>query len=363
MVMLKIKRLVDLFLELVRIDSESGQEQEIRKYLQIKLKKLGLTTKIDDSGNLYGYLKSTEKHQKTILLSAHMDTVKPGKGIIPLIKGDKIISEGQTVLGGDDKSGIAEILEVLSVIRENKFKHPALLVLFTVEEEIGVQGSRNIRKFRADYGFVMDTDGPIGTVVIAAPTHEKLIVRVTGKAAHAGIEPQKGINAIIAASKAISNMKLGKIDEETTANIGIIEGGKATNIVPDEVTIYAEARSLNKNKLKKQLEHMKDTLKKHCTAFGAGVKFIQTREYESYDVSDNQQILKVCKKAALQCKIKLKLNKSCGGSDANFFNRHGVPCVVLSSGMDKVHTTREQIKISDMAKAAKFLLAIIENVC
>ncbi|MDD5456839.1 MAG: M20/M25/M40 family metallo-hydrolase [Candidatus Margulisbacteria bacterium] len=360
--MINLKRLTASFLELVRINSESGHEQEIRNNLQKKLKSLGLTTVVDKKGNLSGHLKGSLKNSKTVLLSAHMDTVKPGTGIIPVVKGDKIVSSGKTVLGGDDKSGIAEILEVLTVIKENKLVHPALHVLFTVEEEIGVKGSRHLGKLKADYGFVLDTDGPIGTVVISAPTHEKLTVKVIGKSAHAGIEPQKGVNAIVAAAKAIAELKVGKIDEETVANIGIIEGGKATNIVPDEVMVYMEARSLNKIKLKRQIEHMQNIFLKKCTAFGATVKFMQSKEYESYDVSSNKKIISVCRKAAAQNNIKLRLNKSCGGSDANFFNKHGVPSVVISSGMDKVHTVKECIRISDMAKAAEFLLAILQNI-
>ena len=358
-------RLVQTFLELVKIDSESGNEAGVRQYLENKLQRLGLETKIDATGNLFGYSKVEtnlkSKKRLCLLFSAHMDTVKPGNGVKPLVKGDTITSSGDTILGSDDKSGLAEILEMLEVIKENNITTPDLTIAFSVEEEIGVRGVRAMKGLQADFGFVLDTDGPIGTVVIAAPSHEKFIIKVQGRAAHAGIEPEKGINAIVAASKAIAKLKVGKIDKDTVCNLGIISGGKATNIVPDEVIIHGEARSLKEEKVAPLVEKIKNIFLKECEEYGAKVIFTSTREYEAFNIGRNTQLLSYCKKAGKNIGVKTLIKQSCGGSDANFLNIFGIPTAVISSGMSKVHTLAEQVLISDMVKATEYILSIVQK--
>ncbi|MFH1429389.1 MAG: M20/M25/M40 family metallo-hydrolase [Candidatus Margulisiibacteriota bacterium] len=357
--MINQQRLINTFLELIQIDSESGNEATIRTVLIKKLSKLGLEFTTDKTGNLHGNLPGKIKG-KALLFSAHMDTVKPGCGVKPVIKADKITSRGNTILGADDKSGIAVILEMLEIIKENKILTVPIKVLFTVSEEVGLKGSSTLKKnsINADYGFIMDTNGPIGTIITSAPSNDTFTAIVQGKAAHAGIEPEKGVNAIVAASKAISKMKLGRIDSETTANISIIEGGKAINIVPQEVTIQGEARSRNEQKLIKQITHMKTTFETECSKMGAKVKFINTREYDAFNITPRHELVKLCQKAAAGINIKAIVKSTGGGSDANHLNHLGIPAVVLSTGMAKVHTTDEFIKIPDMFKAAEFILAI-----
>ncbi|MFC1478438.1 M20/M25/M40 family metallo-hydrolase [Candidatus Margulisiibacteriota bacterium] len=356
------QRLTNTFLELVQIDSESGSEAAIRIVLKKKLAKLGLAVNIDKTGNLHAVRPGSIKG-KALLFSAHMDTVKPGCGVKPVIKGDKISSRGKTILGGDDKSGIAVILEMLEVIKEQELSTVPLKVLFTVSEEVGLKVSSSLKKnsVKADYGFIMDSNGPIGTIINSAPSHDVFTAIVKGKAAHAGIEPEKGVNAIVAASKAIAKMKLGRIDHETTANIGIIEGGKAMNIIPAEVTIEGEARSRNEQKLIKQTAHMKNALETACLSMGAKVRFIKTREYNAFNITAKHELIKLCQKAAAAIKIKSSVQSTGGGSDANKLNHLGIPSVVLSTGMAKVHTTDEYIKVPDMVKAAEFILAIVKT--
>lgn len=358
--MINSNRLLQTFLDLVQIDSESGHEDAVRAFIQTHLSVHNFVMTIDRIGNLIVHIDGTKKGP-TLLLSAHMDTVMPGVGVKPVVNGDKITSDGTTILGGDDKSGIAEILECLHVLKENNIPHPPLVLAFSVEEEIGVQGVRELSGIKADYGFVLDTDGPIGTVITNAPSHEKFTAIIKGKAAHAGIEPEKGINAIVAASRAIAALPLGKIDDETVSNVGIIEGGKATNIVPDHVVVRGEARSRDEEKLSYLVEKIKAIFHREVQALGATVIFTSTREYNMFDISPNKSLIDLCRRAAKRIDVPLLLRPTGGGSDANYFNSFGIPTAVIASGMSKVHTLEEEIKISDMVKATEFLLGIIQE--
>ena len=351
-------RLLERFLNLVCVDSESGSEAEVRQFILDQLAPFDFSSELDKKGNLIVHINGTRKGP-TLLLSAHMDTVKPGRGVKPIVTGDVITSDGTTILGGDDKSGIAEILEALFVLKETGSTYPPLVLAFSVEEEIGVQGVRELAGLKADFGFVLDTDGPIGTVVTQAPSHEKFTVHIKGKAAHAGIEPENGINAIVAASKAIAALPLGRIDDETVSNIGIITGGVATNIVPAEVIVQGEARSHTDEKLTYLIEKIKAIFHREVRAVGAEVSFTSSREYNHFNISSNKAIIDLCTRAAKRTDVPLLIKATGGGSDANYFNVFGIPTVVIASGMSKVHTLEETIKISDMVKATEFLLALI----
>ncbi|MEK6557912.1 MAG: M20/M25/M40 family metallo-hydrolase [Candidatus Margulisiibacteriota bacterium] len=359
--MVSKQRLVETFIDLVEIDSESGDEAEIREVLKAKLIALGLATKVDQKGNLIATLTG-RRNSARILLSAHMDTVRPGKGVIPVIKKTHIVSKGSTILGADDKSGIAIILECLALLRERSTPFPNLHIIFSVEEEIGCKGSQAMKNIPADLGFVLDTGGPIGTVITSAPSHEKFIARIIGRAAHAGIEPEKGLHAIQIASHVIAKLKLGRIDDETVANIGLIHGGKATNIVPDEAVFEGEVRSRSERKLLGQIRRIQKTIERECAKRGGKVDIHFTREYNRFDISGQTQLLSICKQAADACHLTLKLQPTGGGSDANFFNALGIPTAVISTGMTNVHTTKETIAISDMMDATRFLMSLIEAV-
>jgi tripeptide aminopeptidase len=245
-------RLVQTFLELVAIDSPSGQEEAIGANLMQRFAALGGEAARDKHGNVIA--RWPGNGDDWLMLSAHMDTVGKDTGIRPAIRDGIIYSDGTTILGGDDKSGIAAILEVLVSLAEDKLNHPPLEVVISVGEEVGLQGAKWLDKsqLRARRGYVLDSGGAIGSIVVSAPSQDSLRVVVHGKKAHAGSEPENGINAIRVASEAIAAMPLGRIDFETTANIGVIEGGTATNIVPDEVKVRGEARSRDGAKLAAQ---------------------------------------------------------------------------------------------------------------
>lgn len=364
-------RLVNEFIELVKIDSLSLKERQMCDILKQKLHDLGYTAIEDDAGekiggqcgNIICTIKGS-KNVPAILLAAHMDTVVPGIGKKPIIDGDIIKSDGTTILGGDDASGIAIILEALKVLKENNIQHGDIQVVFTVAEEIGLLGAKNLdySKIYAKYGFILDSDGRIGCASVNAPSHNKINIVVNGKPAHAGIEPENGISAVSIMAEAISNMKLGRIDDETTANIGIIKGGVATNIVCDRVEIEGEARSRQQHKLEAQTSHMRECFEKAAEKWNGQVEFNSQLEYPSFHIKNDAHIIKILENAASKKGLKFEGLVTGGGSDTNIFNSKGIESVDLSVGMTKVHSVNEYISISDMEKAALFLISIIENI-
>ncbi len=356
--MINRDRLVSTFLELVQIDSPSGQEEEIARHLMAELNGLDVPVVRDQTGNVIGRLAG---EGPPILLSAHIDTVGPGQDVKPFIKGGIITSDGTTILGGDDKSGVAVILEVLRVLAEQGSPRPPLEVALTVREEIGLKGAKglDLSTLRAKEGIVLDSGGEIGAIVVSAPSQYKLKAIVHGKAAHAGAEPEKGINAIVVASEAIAAMPLGRIDEETTANIGRIQSGTATNIVPDRAEIAGEARSRNEDKLEAQMQAMTEALEKAASQHGATVEIDVDRSYSAFQLGEEDDIVRRAVAAAKTLGLTPALVPSGGGSDANIFNAGGIVTINISTGMDKVHTTEERITVADMVKSAEFLLAIL----
>lgn len=366
--MVDSQRILKEFLELVQVDSVSGHERAMADLLKRKLTEIGLEVIEDsagrkvgtDTGNIIGRLPG-KNGSPVLLLSAHMDTVEPGRGIKPVIDGEYIRSSGDTVLGSDDKAGIVTILEVLRQIREQNIEHSGLEVVFTIWEEGGLLGSKNLdySQISANAGFVLDSDGPPGTIVNRAPWQDHLGATITGKSAHAGINPEEGINAIMVASQAIAGMKIGRIDEETTSNIGIISGGKATNIVPDSVTIEGEARSLELYKLEAQTAHMCDAIQNSADRFGAKARIMVTRQYDGFYLDEQSLPVRLALKAAQNLGLNTTIKKTGGGSDANIFNSKGITTVVLGIGMSKVHTTEEYIRLADLKGNVRYLLEIV----
>jgi tripeptide aminopeptidase len=356
--MINQDRLVSTFLELVQIDSPSGQEEEIARHLTAALKSLGLTVVRDQTGNVIGRLAG---EGPSILVSAHMDTVRPGQGVKPIVANGMITSDGTTILGGDDKSGVAAILEALRVLVEQDVPHSPLEVALTVSEETGLNGAKglDLTTLCAKEGIVLDSGGPIGVIVVSAPSQNRLRAIVHGKTAHAGFEPEKGINAIVVAAEAIAAMPLGRIDEETTANIGRIQGGMATNIVPDRIEMAGEARSHDESKLEAQVRAMTEVLKKAASQHGATVEIDVEHSYSAFKLSDEDAIVRRAVAAARTLGLTPVLVPSGGGSDANIFNAGGIATINISTGMDKVHTTEERIAVDDLVKCAEFLLAIL----
>ena len=294
-----------------------------------------------------------------------MDTVSPSIGVKPIIdEANGIIkSDGTTVLGSDDKAGIAAILEALRTVKENNIEHSDIQVVFSIWEEGGLQGAKNLdySKIDAEYAFVLDSGGSPGEIIVKAPAQDAIKVKIIGKPAHAGLQPENGISAIMVASKAIENMKLLRIDEETTANIGIVKGGIATNIVMPELEIVAEARSLSEEKLDAQTNHMIETFKSAAKEFGAEIEIDVNRAYGPFNIDETDEIVQLVKKAFSNMNIEGKTASTGGGSDTNILNKNGIKAVNLGIGMKNAHTLEEYIAIEDLINSAVMVKEIIKE--
>lgn len=367
--MINEKRLLERFLTYVQIDSPTKYEREFADYLMNEMKEIGLEVYMDNagdkvgsnSGNLIGKLKRNTNGE-TILFSAHMDTVSPGKGIKPVIKDGVIYSDGTTVLGGDDKAGIAVIMEALETVIEKDISHGDIEVIFTIFEEGGLIGAKNLEyyKLNAKLGFVLDSSGEPGQIVVQGPAQNKVNAKFIGKESHAGVSPEHGISAIQMAAEAISNMKLLRIDEETTANIGHISGGEATNIVTKEVEFHGEARSLSDEKLKVQTDHMVKCCEDAAKKFGGKVEMVVENTYCAFKVDEVAEIVQKVKGACKNLGLEPFTMTSGGGSDTNILNANDVTAVNLAVGMKQPHTVDEHIHIKDLETSAKLVIEIIK---
>ncbi len=367
--MINEKRLVDYFLELVKIDSPSTHEAEIAGKIESDLKELGLEITLHDSmHNVIARLpgRGKGKEEEFLLLSAHTDTVGKDTGINPVIRDGVIYSDGTTILGSDDKSGVAAIMEVLRTLSEHpEIDHAPLEVVFSVQEEIGLLGAKHLRdtwSFVAKSGVVLDAGGPIGTIIVGAPTQQNISAVVHGKASHAGAEPEKGVNAIQVAATAILSMPLGRIDPETTANVGIIRGGTATNIVPDRVELFGEARSHDEEKLNRQIEAMQQALEDAAARFpGASVEIRIEPKYRGFRLTEKTPVVEALARAAKKAGFTPIYAIEGGGSDANVYNEAGMSVAVISTGMADVHTPKEHIAIADMVGATRMLWEFVRR--
>ncbi|HIE12937.1 MAG TPA: M20/M25/M40 family metallo-hydrolase [Desulfotomaculum sp.] len=361
-------RLLSEFLELVQIDSVSGRERKVCDLLKKRLGSLGLQVVEDDAGgtgalaagNIVARLAATADGPH-LLFCAHMDTVEPGEGIKPVVGEDGVVrSRGETILAADDKAGIAAIMEALRTICEQKIEHGEITVAFTICEETGLLGAKRLApSVKADFGFVLDSTGPPGGVVVRAPSQDKITATIYGKAAHAGVDPEKGINAIYVAAQAIAAMKLGRIDPETTANIGIISGGKATNIVPDCVYLEGEVRSLANKRRAENTDRICRTIEETARKAKARAEIKVDLLYEGFGFQKEAPVIELVRRAMRRRGIEAVLNQSGGGSDANVLNARGIPTVNLSTGMENVHTTDEQIAVTDIVTTAQIVLELV----
>ena len=371
--MMRNSRLVNEFIELVQIDSETKHEEKIAPVLIKKLEDLGFSVYQDDAhtrnghgaGNIIATLNGKEDIEP-IYFTVHMDTVVPGKGIKPEIRDDGYIySDGTTILGADDKAGIAALFEMARRLKEQSIEHGTIQFIITAGEENGLRGAKELEreKIIAKYGYAVDSDGKVGGIVVAAPFQAKIEVKIFGKTAHAGVEPEKGISAITLAAKAIAEMKLGRIDHETTANIGRFEGGKATNIVCDEVLILAEARSIQKSKLDYQTKHMKETFEKVAEKLGGRAEMDVQIMYPGFSVNESDKVVQIAVEAVRNIGRTPQIGVSGGGSDANIISSFGIPTVNLSVGYENIHTTKERMPIEELEKLADLLVEIVKSSC
>lgn len=370
--MINRKRVLDEFMELVAVPSSSRKERAVADVLKQKLSAAGLHVWEDgvgpliggDAGNVMAKLKGNVPSAPSLLLSAHMDCVEPCSGIRPQLKDGIITSSGDTILGSDCKSGIVPILEAMRVLQEQNLPHGDIIIALTVAEEGGLHGAKNMEPaaVKADLGYALDGGGAPGAITVAAPGQNRLVIKIHGKTAHAGLAPEEGVNAIVVAGKALALIPQGRIDEETTCNVGVIKGGVATNIVPDLVEITSETRSRNPEKLKKLTNEIVSTFERVVAAEGAQCEIKVEEMYQSYTLPVDSCVVSVAVEAGKAAGLNVRTEGSGGGSDSNFFNRYGVPCAVLSTGMAKVHTKEEYIKEEDLYLTTEWTMEIIRAV-
>lgn len=376
--MINQERIKSLLLELIQIDSHSRKERDVAERIKKYCEEIGAEVEIDDAGekvggntgNVIARFKGTIPDGEPIMMSAHMDTVVPGEGVKPVIDGDIIRSDGTTVLGGDDKSGCAVIIESIRTLKEQNIPHTDIEAIFSICEEVGLLGAKNVdvSKLRSKYGLVFDSDDP-GFLFTKGPSSNHIEIKVYGLEAHAGVAPEQGISAIKIAAEAIAAMKLGRIDDETTANIGILEGGKATNIIPNFVIAKGEARSLNEEKLEAQTDHMIACFKEAAARYEVSVDGRTTRarieehvekDYSAMDVPESSRVVQLVFAAAQRLGQQVKTMASGGGCDANVFNRKGIECANLGTGMRAIHTLSEWLDVKDLHAAANMTVEILK---
>lgn len=356
--MINEQRLVQTFLDLVQIDSPSGDESAIAEFVAARLRTLGADAEVDRMFNVIAKIpgNGVKQNVKPLFLNAHTDNVAPARGIKPIVAGGTIASDGTTVLGADDLAGVAAILEGVQSLVEENGKYVPLEIAITSQEEMGLVGAKSLDLdgFRAKEGIVFDSGGPVGSITLAAPTHNLLEVTITGKAAHSAM-PDGSINALTIMAHALAQAKVGKLDNDTTANFGIVRGGNARNIIPAKVELVGEVRSRNLRKLERHTRAIKSAFEKAVKGTGAQLNFQVTRAYNSYQFGKNDPLVKRVAQALKKIGRTPTYRATMGGSDANIWNAKGIKAVVTSVGYEQIHTTGEYIPISELIKAAELV--------
>jgi tripeptide aminopeptidase len=358
---LDTKRLVNTFCEFVKIPSESPEDKEFVAYMEDLLKKEGAKTQKDEFGNLLARFEAKNSDKtEPVLFCCHADTVKPGIGIEPVVDWDKgiIKSKGETILGADDKAGIAEVLEMIRTVD----KRPPIEFLIVRCEEISPGGAENLDfgMIKSKMGYVLDMDTP-EEVVIGGPSYLVINVKYKGKSAHAGMCPEQGISAIQTACLAISKLQLGRIDEGSTANVGIVKGGQNMNSIPENVEISAECRSLDHKKANSICQNMVKIFQDAATATGAKVDVEIFTSLEAYSIPEDSTVVKLAAKAVEKIGLKPDVKAIAGGTDATHLNHHGIQTAVLGIGAHQMHSTDEFALIDQMLASTKIISGIVED--
>ncbi len=364
------KRVENEFLRLLQINVPSSKEKPLADYLSSYYRNLGLEV-IENASishskcNLMVKVPAYQSQSsETILLSAHLDTIEPTEGIQIQHANGRVSTDGSTILGADDKSGIAIIQEVITTLLEDKLPHPAIEIIFSVEEEIHLLGSKDfpVELITARRGIVLDSDGDAGIITHSAPSHFSFEATIHGTPAHAGMEPEKGKSAILLASKIITELPFGRIDSETTSNIGEIKGGKATNIVAEKCFLNGEVRSRNESKLQVISSYITSIFEKNNTE-GYKIDFHSHKPYTAYHLDPNCNLIQSLYSSAQSIGLHPSIVGSGGGSDANIYNEKipGMQCVVLSCGMMKAHTHAEYIDLVNLPLTSRWLIQFLTN--
>jgi tripeptide aminopeptidase len=362
MIEIDAERLRRTFLELLAFDSPNGEEKPVAVYCAEALRDAGFVCQLDAAGNVVAQKSGAVTAAPRLFFSAHTDTVQPTTGLVVREEDGVFRTSGDTILGADDKAGLAEILEAMRALDDADAEHGDLQVILTTGEEVGLLGAKALSPavIAGSVGFVLDASGATGSIITAAPTHDNLEVTVRGRASHAGFAPEQGVSALQIACRAVDRMRLGRIDPETTANLGTLHGGVAGNVVPEEASLWLEARSRDPRVLREQVTHMRECLEEAARHYGGQVEILIHRDYDGYAFQQNDAPLRLAAAGWREATgTEPRYRATGGGSDANVFNAIGVPTVVLSCGYVEAHSVREHIARADLEAGARWVAGIV----
>ena len=364
--------LLPFFLELLALPSPPGEERAVADRVRGYLDALGIESTEDDAGpriggntgNVVARLPASAGAQGTpIFLCAHLDTVPPTAAIEPVVEDGVVRNAQPTILGADNKAAVVVMLEAVRRVVSEGRPHAGIDLVFTPKEETGLEGAKQLDLERVDapVGFVYDHAGPLGEIVAAAPASTSVDALFTGRAAHAGMHPEEGRSAVYAAARAISDLRLGRIDAETTANVGRVDGGTARNIVPESCTLVAEARSRDEAKLRDLVREMVESLTYAAALAECEVEITLEDEYDAYRFRPDDLVYRIAASALRACGFDPRGIDAGGAADANVFNGAGRPCVTLANGMARIHSAEEHIAVADLEAMVDVTLALIDE--
>jgi len=364
----ELRRLNDTFAELCAIASPFGHERRVADRVAEELRALGLEVEEDDAGGEIGgdagnlLARLPGRTDRSGLLRAHLDTVPHEGEIEPILVDGGWQSAGETILGADNKATVAVLLEAARLLLSEGRPHAGVELLFTVKEEVGLQGAKDFdhTRLQSKLGFVYDCSGPVGGIVRSAPYGKTIDVVFKGRSAHAGLAPEEGRSAITAAGRAIADLRLGRIDEETTSNVGLIEGGTGRNVIPDRCELAAEARSRDEGKLADLVQEMLDAFTFAAAVAECEVETRISETYAGYRFKPDDPVFALATQAVQRAGLEPRPIDVGGGADANIFNARGVPCVNLANGMMQVHTPAEHIAIADLETMLNVTLELVD---
>ena len=362
------ERLTELFLEFARIPSPFKRERQMADAVIRHLEAAGIAVHEDDTGaktggdtgNLWCVIPG--RGTPHVALGAHLDTAVPTDDIDPFLDAEGVFrNRCRTVLGADDKAAVAALVHATELLVTSEAEFPTYELLFTVSEEIGLVGAKHLeeRVLSSPFAAVFDSSGPVGGITVKAPSHETFKATFRGRAAHAGVEPERGRSAIQAAAKAIAAMQLGRIDAETSANIGMISGGVGTNIVPDLCEIQGECRSHDDEKLAGVAAAMVDAMQMGAAQTGVDVEIALVHEYRAFELTGRSPVVRLSKAALAELGLEPRLLTGGGGSDANILNARGLPTVNLTAGMTQVHSPEEHVSLDDLERLCALVLRLV----
>lgn len=365
------ERLQELFLSLAKINAPSTKEQPVADYLIEVLPKLGFSLGFDEAhknfegqvGNLIAWRDGTDSTIPPLFFSTHMDTVLPTEGLNPVIKDGVIYSDGTTILGADDRAALAAYLEAIQAIIESGVPHGPIELILTVNEQPGLVGATymDYSKAKSKRGYIFDSSGDVGQIILKGPYSSRIWMEVQGSAAHIALNAEDGKSAILLAAEGLSNMRLGTIDDETLANIGMINGGELTSIIPGTITVAGEVRSFSKEKLELQLKHMEDVMRQAAEKNGGKVSVRIEKKYLGFDIQKEDILVKNAKESASNIHVTPYLTETLGGADTNVLNENGLTCLTLGLGFQNIHSFRECISIENLVNTGKLTASLIEQ--